>query len=53
MLFRSMLNPLKEEVQLARLTGTPGADSDLAATLRDQIQHSRAALHSTLTEVEA
>ncbi|HEX3968948.1 MAG TPA: radical SAM protein [Edaphobacter sp.] len=44
---------LKEEVQLARLTGTSSADSDLAAALRDQIQHSRAALHSTLTEVEA
>jgi anaerobic magnesium-protoporphyrin IX monomethyl ester cyclase len=44
---------LKEEVQLARLTGTPAADSDLASTLRDQIQHSRAALHSTLLEVEA
>jgi radical SAM superfamily enzyme YgiQ (UPF0313 family) len=44
---------LKEEVQLARLTGTPEANSDLASTLRDQIQHSRAGLHSTLMEVEA
>jgi anaerobic magnesium-protoporphyrin IX monomethyl ester cyclase len=44
---------LKDEVQLARLAGTPAADSDLAATLRNQIQLSRAGLHSTLTEVEA
>jgi radical SAM superfamily enzyme YgiQ (UPF0313 family) len=44
---------LKDEVQLARLTGTPAADSDLAATLRNQIQLSRDGLHSTLMEVEA
>ncbi len=44
---------LKDEVQLARLAGTPAADSELAATLRDQIQLSRAGLHSTLMEVEA
>ena len=44
---------LKDEVQLARLAGTPAADSDLAATLRNQIQLSRHGLHSTLTEVEA
>jgi anaerobic magnesium-protoporphyrin IX monomethyl ester cyclase len=44
---------LKDEVQLARLAGTPAADSDLAATLRNQIQLSRDGLHSTLTEVEA
>jgi len=44
---------LKDEVQLARLSGTPAADSDVAAMLRDQIQISRAGLHSTLTEVEA
>jgi anaerobic magnesium-protoporphyrin IX monomethyl ester cyclase len=44
---------LKDEVQLARLAGTPEADSYLAATLRDQIQLSRAGLHSTLMEVEA
>jgi anaerobic magnesium-protoporphyrin IX monomethyl ester cyclase len=44
---------LKDEVQLARLAGTPAADSDLAITLRDQIQISRAGLHSTLMEVEA
>jgi radical SAM superfamily enzyme YgiQ (UPF0313 family) len=44
---------LKDEVQLARLAGTPAADSDVAATLRNQIQLSREALHSTMTEVEA
>lgn len=44
---------LKDEVQLARLAGTPAADSDIATTLRDQIQVSRAGLHSTLMEVEA
>jgi anaerobic magnesium-protoporphyrin IX monomethyl ester cyclase len=44
---------LKDEVQLARLAGTSAADSDLAATLRDQIQLSRAGLHSTRMEVEA
>ena len=44
---------LKDEVQLARLAGTPAANSELAATLRDQIQLSRAGLHSTLMEVEA
>jgi radical SAM superfamily enzyme YgiQ (UPF0313 family) len=44
---------LKDEVQLARLAGTPAADSDLAATLRNQIQLSRNGLHSTLAEVEA
>jgi radical SAM superfamily enzyme YgiQ (UPF0313 family) len=44
---------LKDEVQLARLAGTPAADSDLAATLRNQIQLSRHGLHSTLSEVEA
>jgi len=44
---------LKDEVQLARLAGTPAADSDLAATLRNQIQLSRDGLHSTLMEVEA
>ena len=44
---------LKEEVQLARLAGTPAAQSDLAATLRSQIQLSRAGLHSTRMEVEA
>jgi radical SAM superfamily enzyme YgiQ (UPF0313 family) len=44
---------LRDEVQLARLTGTPAADSDTAATLRDQIQLARAGLHSTLMEVEA
>ena len=44
---------LRDEVQLARLKGTPAADSDIAATLRNQIQAARAGLHSTLTEVEA
>jgi anaerobic magnesium-protoporphyrin IX monomethyl ester cyclase len=44
---------LKDEVKLARLVGTPAADSDLAATLRDQIQAARAGLHSTRMEVEA
>jgi anaerobic magnesium-protoporphyrin IX monomethyl ester cyclase len=44
---------LKDEVQLARLAGTPAAESDLAATLRNQIQLSREGLHSTMREVEA
>jgi radical SAM superfamily enzyme YgiQ (UPF0313 family) len=44
---------LKEEVQLARLAGTPAANSDLAVSLRDQIEHSRAALLSTQMEIEA
>ena len=44
---------LKDEVQLARLAETPASDSDLAATLRNQIQLSREALHSTMMEVEA
>jgi anaerobic magnesium-protoporphyrin IX monomethyl ester cyclase len=44
---------LRDEVQLARLAETPAADSDLAATLRNQIQLSREALHSTMMEVEA
>jgi anaerobic magnesium-protoporphyrin IX monomethyl ester cyclase len=44
---------LRDEVQLARLAGTPDADSGLVSTLRNQIQASRANLHSTLMEVEA
>jgi anaerobic magnesium-protoporphyrin IX monomethyl ester cyclase len=44
---------LKDEVQLARLAGTAEANSELASTLRYQIQRSRAGLHSTLMEVEA
>jgi anaerobic magnesium-protoporphyrin IX monomethyl ester cyclase len=44
---------LKDEVQLARLAGTSAANSALAATLRDQIQLSRASLYSTHMEVEA
>jgi anaerobic magnesium-protoporphyrin IX monomethyl ester cyclase len=44
---------LKDEVQLARLAGTPDAESDIAAGLRREIQLARAGLHSTRTEVEA
>jgi radical SAM superfamily enzyme YgiQ (UPF0313 family) len=44
---------LRDEVQLARLSGTSAADSDMAATLRNQIQMARAGLHSTRMEVEA
>src|SRR5580692_2929343 len=44
---------LRDEVQLARLAGTPAAESDVAATLRNQIQLSREGLHSTLSEVDA
>lgn len=44
---------LRDEVQLARLAGTPAANSEIAANLRNQIQVTRAGLHSTLTEVEA
>jgi anaerobic magnesium-protoporphyrin IX monomethyl ester cyclase len=44
---------LKDEVQLARLTDTSAADSDLAASLRHEIQVSRAGLLSSHAEVEA
>jgi anaerobic magnesium-protoporphyrin IX monomethyl ester cyclase len=44
---------LKDEVQLARLTGTSAAESDAAADLRREIQLARAGLHSTRMEVEA
>jgi anaerobic magnesium-protoporphyrin IX monomethyl ester cyclase len=44
---------LKDEVQLARMAGTPAADSDLAGALRSEIQLSRAGLYSTHMEVEA
>jgi anaerobic magnesium-protoporphyrin IX monomethyl ester cyclase len=44
---------LKDEVQLARLSGTPDADSELAASLRTNIQIARAGLLSSRTEVEA
>ena len=44
---------LRDEVQLARLAGTPAANSDLAVTLRNQIQLSRERLHSSVMEVEA
>jgi anaerobic magnesium-protoporphyrin IX monomethyl ester cyclase len=44
---------LRDEVHLARLAGTAEANSEMAAALRNQIQVTRAGLHSTLTEVEA
>jgi anaerobic magnesium-protoporphyrin IX monomethyl ester cyclase len=44
---------LKEEVQLARLAGTPAADSESAATLRLNIEQARAGLMSSLAEVDA
>jgi anaerobic magnesium-protoporphyrin IX monomethyl ester cyclase len=44
---------LKDEVQLARLAGTPAAESDVAASLRREIQLARSGLHSTRMEVEA
>jgi anaerobic magnesium-protoporphyrin IX monomethyl ester cyclase len=44
---------LKEEVELARLAGTPGAESESAAGLRQSIQQSRAGLLSSSSEVEA
>jgi hypothetical protein len=44
---------LRDEVQLARLAGTPAADSDAAVALRNQIQAARAGLRSTHMEVEA
>jgi anaerobic magnesium-protoporphyrin IX monomethyl ester cyclase len=44
---------LRDEVQLARLAGTPAANSEMATALRNQIQVTRAGLHSTLAEVEA
>ena len=44
---------LKDEVQLARLAGTPAANSDLAASLRHEIQIARAGLLSSHAEVEA
>ena len=44
---------LKEEVQLARLAGTPAADSESAASLRHSIEQARAGLLSSLSEVEA
>ncbi len=44
---------LRTEAQLARIARTPEADSATAATLREQILASRAALLSTQMEVEA
>jgi len=44
---------LRDEVDLARLAGTPEAQSAHAASLRRNIQLWRAGLQSTRTEVEA
>jgi anaerobic magnesium-protoporphyrin IX monomethyl ester cyclase len=44
---------LKDEVQLARLAGTPAAESESAATLRLNIEQARAGLLSSLAEVDA
>jgi anaerobic magnesium-protoporphyrin IX monomethyl ester cyclase len=44
---------LKDEVQLARLAGTPAANSERATSLRQSIQLSRAGLLSSVAEVEA
>src|ERR1700723_1294307 len=44
---------LKEEVQLARLAGTPAANSERATSLRQSIELSRAGLLSSVSEVEA
>ena len=44
---------LKDEVQLARLAGTPAANSERATSLRQSIQLSRAGLLSSVSEVEA
>jgi anaerobic magnesium-protoporphyrin IX monomethyl ester cyclase len=44
---------LKDEVQLARLAGTPAANSERASSLRQSIQLSRAGLLSSVSEVEA
>jgi anaerobic magnesium-protoporphyrin IX monomethyl ester cyclase len=44
---------LRDEVDLARLAGTPEAESAHAASLRRNIQLWRAGLQSTRTEVEA
>ena len=44
---------LKDEVQLARLAGTPAANSERATSLRQSIELSRAGLLSSLSEVEA
>jgi anaerobic magnesium-protoporphyrin IX monomethyl ester cyclase len=44
---------LKDEVQLARLAGTPAANSERATSLRQSIELSRAGLLSSVSEVEA
>jgi radical SAM superfamily enzyme YgiQ (UPF0313 family) len=44
---------LKDEVQLARLAGTPAANSERATSLRQSIQSLRAGLLSSVSEVEA
>jgi anaerobic magnesium-protoporphyrin IX monomethyl ester cyclase len=44
---------LKEEVQLARMAGTPAANSESAASLRQSIEQARAGLLSTVAEVDA
>jgi anaerobic magnesium-protoporphyrin IX monomethyl ester cyclase len=44
---------LKDEVQLARLAGTPAANSERAAGLRQSIRQSRAGLHASVSEVDA
>ena len=44
---------LKEEVQLARLAGTPAANSESATSLRHSIQVTRAGMLSSVSEVEA
>jgi anaerobic magnesium-protoporphyrin IX monomethyl ester cyclase len=44
---------LRDEVQLARLAGTPAANSERAASLRQSIQSSREGLLSSVSEVEA
>src|SRR6202789_223434 len=44
---------LKEEVQLARLAGTPEAESESAGRLRLNIEQTRAGLLSSLSEVDA
>src|ERR1700678_2188966 len=44
---------LKEEVQLARLAGTPEAESESAGRLRLNIEQTRVGLLSSLSEVDA
>ena len=44
---------LKEEVQLARMAGTPAANSESATSLRQSIEQARAGLLSTIAEVDA